>query len=94
MKYECPHCKQFTYEKGMSNRGCGWILLFGVPFFSLLIPGASSFYGGDTSFEDMGPFVLVSMIIGIIVVLFSFISPQKTIDYKCSNCKFTQKHKI
>ena len=63
-------------------------------FFSLLIPGASSFYGGDTSFEDMGPFVLVSMIIGIIVVLFSFISPQKTIDYKCSNCKFTQKHKI
>ena len=38
MKYECPRCKQFTYEKGTSNRGCGWILLIGVPFFCLLVP--------------------------------------------------------
>ena len=39
MKYECPNCKQFSYEKGWSNRGCGWVLLIGVPLFSLLIPG-------------------------------------------------------
>tara|TARA_B110000003_G_scaffold29493_1_gene27785 strand:+ start:1660 stop:1944 length:285 start_codon:yes stop_codon:yes gene_type:complete len=94
MKYECPNCKQFTYEKGMSNRGCGWILLIGVPFFCLLVPGASEFYGGGVSFDDMGALILISMIIGVIVLLFSFISPQKTIDYTCSNCKFTQKHKM
>jgi len=45
----------------------------------------------------MGIFVYIiplSMIIGVIVIIFSFISPQKTIDYTCSNCKFTQKHNI
>lgn len=94
MKHQCPNCKKFTYEKEMSNRGCGFYLLFGVPLLSLLVPGASSFYGGDISFEEMFPFMVVSMIVGIIVVLFTFIFPQKTIDYKCSNCEFTQKHEL
>jgi ssDNA-binding Zn-finger/Zn-ribbon topoisomerase 1 len=94
MKYECPNCKQFKYEKGWSNSGCGWILLLGLPIFIGMIPGASGFYGGTV---DMGIFVYIiplSMIIGVIVLIFSFISPQKTIDYTCSNCNFTQKHKI
>ena len=54
MKHECPNCKQFTYEKGWSNRGCGWILLLGIPIFIGMIPGASGFYGGTV---DMGFFV-------------------------------------
>jgi len=94
MKYECPNCKQFKYEKGVSNRGCGWRLLIGLPILILMIPGASGFYGGTV---DMGIFLFIiplSMIIGVIVIIFSFISPQKTIDYTCSNCKFTQKHNI
>jgi len=94
MKYECPNCKQFTYKKGMSNRGCGFILLIGVPLFIGMIPGASGFYGGTV---DMGFFVYIiplSIIIGLIVIIYSFISPQKTIDYKCSNCDFEQKHEI
>ena len=50
MKHECPNCEQFKYEQQTSVRGCGWRLFIVVPLFSLLIPGASSFYGGDTSF--------------------------------------------
>ena len=94
MKHQCPNCKQFTYEKGTSNRGCGFILLFGVPLLSLLMPGASSFYGGDISFQEIVPFIIVSIIVGATVVLFSFIFPQRSIYYKCSNCEFTQEHEI
>ena len=59
MKYECPNCEQFKYEQQTSVRGCGWRLFIVIPLFLLLIPGASSFYGGDTSFEDMGIIVLL-----------------------------------
>ena len=64
MKYECPNCKQFAYEKGWSNLGCGFILLLGLPIFIGMIPGASGFYGGTV---DMGFFVYIiplSIIIG------------------------------
>ena len=94
MKYECPNCEQFKYEQQTSVRGCGWRLFIVVPLFSLLIPGASSFYGGDTSFEDMGIIVLLSMLIGIIIIIISYLFPQKTINYKCSNCEFEQEHNI
>tara|TARA_B100001093_G_scaffold493770_1_gene536300 strand:- start:157 stop:441 length:285 start_codon:yes stop_codon:yes gene_type:complete len=94
MKYECPNCNQFTYEKGWSKRGLGWRLLVGLPLFSLLIPGASAFYGGDVSFEDIGIIILASMIIGLLIIIYSYISPQKTINYKCSNCGFNQEHEI
>ena len=94
MKHECPKCKQYTYEKGWSNRGCGWILLLGLPIFIGMIPGASGFYGGTV---DMGIFIYIipfSMIIGVIVIIVAIISPQKTIKYKCSNCNFTQEHEM
>jgi hypothetical protein len=94
MKHECPNCKQFKYEKGWSNRGCGCILLIVVPIFTLMIPGASGFYGGNVDIGDFGFIVLLSMIIGVIVIIFSFISPQKTINYKCSNCDFEQEHEM
>jgi|TARA_B110000211_G_scaffold223258_1_gene272896 hypothetical protein len=94
MKHECPKCKQYTYEKGWSNRGCGWILLLGLPIFIGMIPGASGFYGGTVDMEIFVFIIPLSMIIGVIVIIFSFISPQKTIDYKCSNCEFTQKHEM
>jgi hypothetical protein len=92
MKHECPNCEQFKYEQQTSERGCGWRLFIVIPLFLLLITGASSFYGGDTSFEDMGIIVLLSMLIGIIIIIISYPSPQKTINYKCSNCEFEQKH--
>ena len=94
MKYQCPNCEQFKYEQQTFVRGCGWRLFIVISLFLLLIPGASSFYGGDTSFEDMGIIVLLSMLIGIIIIIISYISPQKTINYKCSNCEFEQEHNI
>tara|TARA_B110000879_G_scaffold43633_1_gene61570 strand:+ start:946 stop:1125 length:180 start_codon:yes stop_codon:yes gene_type:complete len=59
-----------------------------------MMPGAARFYGGTVDMEISGSFILLSMIIGVIVIIFSFISPQKTIKYKCSNCNFTQEHEI
>ena len=91
MKQQCPRCGQFKFEKIWSRRGCGLFLMFGVPLFSLFfVPGASSFYGGNTSVEDMTLLILVSFIIGIIIFIFSLISPEKTITFKCSNCDFQE----
>lgn len=92
MKHECPNCKQFKYEKAMSSRGCGWILLIGVPIFGLMMPGMAGFYGGVV--EGVAGISFVSMIIGLIVIVISFLSPQKTINYKCSNCNFEQEHEM
>jgi hypothetical protein len=94
MKHQCPNCKQYTYKKGWSNRGCGWTLLLGVPILILMMPGAAGFYGGTVDMEISGFFILLSMIIGVIVIIYSFISPQKTINYTCSNCDFTQEHEM
>jgi ssDNA-binding Zn-finger/Zn-ribbon topoisomerase 1 len=94
MKHECPNCKQFKYEKGWSNLGCGFILLLGVPIFIGMIPGASGFYGGTVDIGSFGYIIPLSMIIGVIVIIVAIISPQKTIKYKCSNCNFTQEHEM
>jgi hypothetical protein len=94
MKYECPRCKQFTYEKGMSNRGAGCMFLVVLPILIGMIPGAAGFYGGTVDMEIFFFIIPLSMIIGVIVIIYSFISPQKTINYKCSNCDFEQEHEI
>lgn len=94
MKYECPRCKQFTYKKGMSNRGAGCMFLLGLPILIGMIPGAAGFYGGTVDMEIFTFIIPLSMIIGVIVIIYSFISPQKTINYKCSNCDFEQEHEI
>ena len=94
MKYECPRCKQFTYETGMSNRGAGCMFLVVLPILIGMIPGAAGFYGGTVDMEIFFFIIPLSMIIGVIVIIYSFISPQKTINYRRSNCEFEQKHNI
>ena len=94
MKHQCPNCKQYTYKKGWSNRGCGWMLLLGLPIFIGMIPGASGFYGGTVDTAIFVFIIPLSMIIGLIVIIISFTSPQKTIDYTCSNCDFSQEHEM
>jgi hypothetical protein len=94
MKHECPNCKQYKYEKGWSNLGCGFTLLLGVPILIGMIPGASSFYGGTVDTGSFGYIIPLSMIIGVIVIIVAIISPQKTIKYTCSNCNFTQEHEM
>lgn len=90
MKQQCPHCGQFKFEKTWSRRGCALFLMFGIPLFSLLIPGASDFYGGNSSFEEMFPFIVGSFTLGIIIFIFSLLFPSKTITYRCSNCDFQE----
>jgi hypothetical protein len=90
MKYKFPNRGEFKYESGCTNRGCGVFLIFAIPIISLLTPGASGFYGGNTSFEDILLFMIVSIIIGIIIFVVSFLFPQQKITYKCSNCDYPQ----
>jgi predicted RNA-binding Zn-ribbon protein involved in translation (DUF1610 family) len=92
--YECPNCGQYKYSQNMSTLGCGFSLLILVPILSLLTVGGSSYHGGDISFFDVGGIAILSMIIGVIVIVYSIIFPQKKITYRCSNCGFEQKHKI
>lgn len=92
--YECPNCGQFKYKKQMSVRGCGWRLLLVVPILGLFVPGGSNYFGGYTSFNDMWGIIFWSIIIGIIIIIISYISPQKKIQYKCDNCEFEQEHEM
>ena len=92
--YECPNCGQFKYKKQMSVRGCGWRLLLIVPILSLLLPGASRYHGGNMSFKDVGGITFWAIILGIFIVVISYVSPQKKIQYKCENCEFEQEHNI
>jgi ammonia channel protein AmtB len=91
-KEQCPKCGQFKFDKGWDGKGCGCFMLIGVPLIGLLTPGMSSFYGGNSSFDDMFPFVLISMGLGLVVLIFSLIFPSKTVTYKCGNCDFEQKY--
>ena len=92
--YECPNCGQYKYSQNMSTLGCGVSLLVLVPILCLLIPGGSSYHGGNVSFGDVGGIAILSMIIGLVVIVYSIISPQKTITYKCSNCGYEKIHKM
>jgi len=92
--YECPNCGQYKYSQNISTLGCGVSLLVLVPILCLLVPGGSSYHGGDVSFSDVGGIAILSMIIGLVVIVYSIIFPQKEITYKCSNCGFEKKHKI
>ena len=87
---KCPNCSQFKFKKEMSQMGCGLLLIFGTPILAIMTQGGSEFYGGSTTFSSLSGIVLVSFIIGVIIVIISFISPQKTVTYKCENCGFKQ----
>lgn len=94
MKHKCPNCGEFKYEAGWTKSGCGVALIFIFPIIALLTPGMSSFYGGSMSFNQIIPVVLVSIVVGVILVVGSFLFPQKTITYKCSNCNYSAIHNI
>jgi len=90
LKQKCPNCGQFKFDEKIGRMGCSLLLIFGIPLFSLLVPGSSSFYGGDMDFEDMFPIMVISFVIGIILFILSIFFPSKTITYKCENCNFQE----
>lgn len=90
MKHKCPNCGQFKFEKTMGTQGCALVLIFGVPIFTLMIPGASNFYGGNSSSDDFGFIIILSIILGVLLLLYNIWFPSKTISYRCSNCSFEQ----
>ena len=89
MKQQCPNCKEFEYEKGYSTRKMGCVTMIVLP----LVISGGSIYGGMRQIT-VGYLTTASIIIGIIIVLISFIKPDKTINWSCNKCKFSQEHKL
>ena len=88
MKHQCPNCGQYKFEKTMGTKGCALVLVFVVPIFTLMIPGASSFYGGNLSLDNFSFIIAPSIILGLLLLLYNIWFPSKTISYRCSNCSF------
>jgi predicted RNA-binding Zn-ribbon protein involved in translation (DUF1610 family) len=84
---KCDNCGDYTYSSSYSTRSVGFGLMFLVP---LIVGGAASYtYISD----DMIVFLtLGSASIGLLVVIYSFIFRQKTIEWSCSKCGFRQTH--
>lgn len=91
MNQRCPNCGEFKLKKGITVRGCGWILLFGVPLTALfLVPGAIDLYGGNSDLDLLSKISLWSIVIGAVVIILSYLSPQKTFSYECENCNYKE----
>ena len=95
MKEKCPNCGEYKLERQTTLRGCGLILLFGLPIILIVVvPGSSALYWGNIDFEDVGLTTLISMILGLLILIFSYIKPQKTINYKCDHCNYQEKRNL
>jgi len=91
LKEQCPNCGEFKLKKGVTTRGCGFILLFGFPLVSLfLVPASSELFGGNVDMDTMSKISLWSIIIGFIIVIISFLSPQKSFTYECESCNYKE----
>jgi len=45
MKEKCPNCGEYKLERQTTLRGCGLILLFGLPIILIVVvPGSSALY--------------------------------------------------
>jgi hypothetical protein len=92
MNTKCPNCNQFKFSKSIDGKGCGLILIFIFPLILLfVVPGGAKYHGGNFSFDDIFRAAVFSIGAGILILLYSFIFPQKTVTFTCSNCNFTQK---
>jgi|TARA_B110000908_G_C10224001_1_gene436885 hypothetical protein len=88
MKQQCPNCKQFEYERGYSTRniGCGCMIVLPI-----IIGGASVYGLGDSAGSLL---MLISFLIGLAIVIKSYIKPDQTIEWKCNQCNFSQTHEF
>jgi predicted RNA-binding Zn-ribbon protein involved in translation (DUF1610 family) len=91
-KLKCPNCGEFKFKKNTSTIGCGLSLIFGVPILAVMTSGGSDYFGGRTSLNVLLGIAVISVIIGIIVIIISLISPDKTVKYTCENCDFEQEY--
>jgi hypothetical protein len=89
MKQQCPNCKEFEYEKGYSTRKMGCLIMVIGP----IIIGGGSIYS-RMSESTFGILVTGAIIIGLVVVLISFIKPDQSIRWSCNKCKFSQEHEL
>ena len=93
MDQKCPNCNEFEYSKNISTRGWGFRLLIGGPLICII----AAIFAIDANPNAMFWFtlaIIAFLIIGALVIIISFISPQKTIEWSCTKCKFQAEHLI
>ena len=92
MKHKCPNCGEFKFEEKLGKVSIGSsIILFSILGF-LFTPGGSKYHGGDISFGDVGGISLLGILIGVLIIIYSFVFPIKTVTYKCKNCDYQKKY--
>ena len=90
---QCPNCKKYTFSPKMDKLGCGCLMVIGVPFvYFVLLPGTALIHGGTI---PSGGWIisLISLIIGLFLIFYSFIFPTDTEKYSCSDCKYEETRK-
>jgi len=88
MKEKCPRCGDFEYERGYSTRniGCGCMIV------GPIIIGGAAVYGLS---DTVGTYLmLISFLIGLAIVIKSYIKPDQTIEWTCKKCGFSQTHEF
>ena len=94
---KCPNCNHFTYSQGLSSRAVGFFLIIGAfiaPIIGPLAFQSRGGYGDSTSNDTWTTIFFILFILGLVIFIWSFISPDKTVTFSCSNCKYEEKIKI
>ena len=89
MKKQCPRCNEYEYESSYSNRQLGCLIMIVVP----LVIGGGAAYSGMS--DDMvGYLTIGALILGLFIISMSYLRQQKTLDWTCKKCGFTQTHEF
>ena len=89
MKEECPRCNEYEYESSYSNRRLGYLIMIVGP---LVIGGGAAYSGMSDGM--VGYLTIGAIILGLFIILISYLKPQKTISWTCKKCGFTQIHPL
>jgi predicted RNA-binding Zn-ribbon protein involved in translation (DUF1610 family) len=91
MKEKCPNCGQYKFSKSLSVREAGFVFLIIIPLIALfLVPASSEIFGGSIDIDIMSRISIFSIIIGVIVIIISYVSPQNEFTYECESCKYKE----
>ena len=92
---QCPNCGKYTFKKAFSTKTSGCFMILGGIALPPMVLGGAAYHGGTVM--GIGFLELIGLLIailGLILFVKSFISPDKTVSYTCSDCKFSENYKL